>query len=172
MSKVSSGYVVSVAGFFEEDAVSLAVSRLKDHLRRHLTPLAKSLGFQDGYVREMFSGRKRMTLTVFVGALQKIERLGDREQKGRGREWVASILDALARPFGLAVVPIETRDVGEPQKEINEANAEIHRAMAVVADILPGGVTDAECRIATARLTKAKSEIGDVIVALEKVRIA
>lgn len=174
MPKVSHGYTMGVASLDDGDALHLAIARLAERIRGHVTPVAESIGICSAYAREMLIGRKRMTLELFIAGLRKIERLGDREEKGRGREWVAAILNALAAPFGLRVVPAtpaEERAVGEVEKEVREANTEVHRAFAEVDEVLADHrLTDAKFQRASARLSRAKSEIDDVAQALGQVR--
>lgn len=99
-----------------EVAIASALAGIKERL--WFKPHAIRTFHSERYVRQQIAGEKPMALTFFLTLLAAVEKLGDREEQGAGREWVRRILDALAKPFGLEVVP---RRDEEPKEELTSA---------------------------------------------------
>jgi len=124
-------------------SVLIADPRIGAALDRALSALKERLWFKTGaintfhsqrYVRMQIAGERPITLAFFLSLLAAVERLGDREEQGRGREWVCRILDALARPFGLKVVPRD--EPTTPKEEVAQALSSAHRELDNLSEIL------------------------------------
>jgi vacuolar-type H+-ATPase subunit F/Vma7 len=156
MTTCSTGFQI-VGALKHDDCVTATLAAIRRRLfYRHG---ALRTHHSERYVRQILAGERAMSLPFFVNALRAVEKIGN----GQGREWVRQILQTLAEPFGLSVVPLSEGPTKDIHTEVAEANRAVHKLFVTVADAIEDNVITPEERAAIQRdIAKAKAEIEDV----------
>lgn len=109
------------------------------------------------YINQLMTGDRPMPVSFLVSALMAAERLG-------GRELVRRILEALARPFGLTVVPRVDRPTTDARTEEQQASRAACRALITFADVTSDHViTDSERHALASAVIAAQQELSDLV---------
>ena len=102
-----------------------------------------------------------MRFTWFVHLLSVIFRLGEKKATGVGRERVRQILAAIARPFGLQVIPFDDG----PTKDVNAETIEAGAAVGHVFDAVNRKAPPCEIE---RHVVRATDELQDIAQAVKK----
>jgi hypothetical protein len=160
-----SAYAIS-ATLPTDGTISSLLSGIDDAIgrgNRHLLRLNHSAR----YVGQMLTGEKPLPLSVFVNALTFIYARGERQNIGVGKERVRRILQTIARPFGLDVVPTSDTPTKDIRAEVIEAAGACGRTFdAVHRAIADDTITPEERAEIEADVQNAKAQLDDVLKVL------
>jgi hypothetical protein len=161
----STGFVVSmpslgIAADPSEQIIAEALSILRGAKSIYRRPKsvnrALNADHSDGYIQQLLSGVRPLSLDRFIRLLFIVE-----------RETVRRIFQVIVRPFGLDVVPSGDRPTKDVKSEIIEAAGACGRAFAAVDRAVADGIVTAEERSELeAELQNAKVQLDDVLKVL------
>jgi hypothetical protein len=166
MTNFSTGFVIT--GAFTrmdaaEDVVAAALAPLRDAFHRKPKSAHRITEHSERYNRQLLDGTRAISLLTFVRFLFASYR-PDSPAECDSREFIRRILDAIARPFGLTVVPAENRPVSDVKTEVVEANDACARAFVAVHDATADGrMDDNDRNEVRRRVINAQRELNDLV---------